>query len=170
MDDLVQGLGLVLPKQQRKRPYVAPMVPHTQQAKRLAEALAMTPAAEYAAWIRGLGAIKAAVTLGVLSDDDGQAMFAAWSEAAGPQATAQNDDTRFDPSAMWVRWSPSTAPADALLGALYAAARDAALDVVRDQITTDGALDGKGLNAARYVSRHHARAFKALRTELGNSQ
>ncbi|KON80756.1 hypothetical protein PA01_03130 [Azoarcus sp. PA01] len=155
-------LALVPPKPVRRK-FNAPAVPVGDQIARYADALAQTGAETYSDWITGQGALKGAVMLGHLSDEDGAALWWNFTDSASPEAQEGNNDSRYDPETMWARWTPSAAPPDALVGKLFGQAKNRALDLVRSETAQGGELSASGLSAARYLATYHPRAFDELR-------
>ncbi|NMG16743.1 hypothetical protein [Aromatoleum bremense] len=155
-------LSLVPPKPERTK-FAAPVAPVGDQSARYAEALALVGAEHYADWLAGLCALKGAVMLGHLSDEDGAALWWRFTDTASAEAQEKNDDSRFDPESMWARWMPSAAPPDALVGKLFARARDKAMALVRGEMAQGGELSAAGLSAAQYLAAYHRRAFEELR-------
>lgn len=158
-------LAIVPPKPER-RAYVAPKLSEAAQVQKYAAATGVLDANDYHAWMVGLGGLKGAVLLGELSDEDGAALWFVFSESADESAKANNDDARFDPERMWSDWVPSAAPAAALVGKLFATAKDAALMTCRTEIEQAGHLSDKGTAAARYLATYHRRAFEELTSEV----
>ncbi|HJV26300.1 MAG TPA: hypothetical protein VJ673_11465 [Aromatoleum sp.] len=161
---LVEGFGLELaPKVERpKAKYKAPVLSPSAQVERFGNGLRMIGAESYGPWMIGLAALKGAVALGQLADEDGAALWWTFTDSASAEARAGNDDTRFDPEAVWGRWVPSAAPAEALVAKLFACARDAAKALVHAEMTQQGELSERGLVAARYLARYHRRVFDEL--------
>jgi len=155
-------VALVPPKPERRK-FNAPAVPVGEQIARYTEALALVGAEAYTDWLTGLCAVKAAVMLGHLTDEDGAALWWNFTDSASAEAQVGNDDSRFDPESMWARWEPSAAPPDALVGKLFGRAKNRALDLVRGEMAQAGELSAAGLSAARYLAAHHPRAFEELR-------
>jgi hypothetical protein len=158
-------LALVPPKVERPR-RVRPKVSGAALTGRYADALAMTGAESFAPWMTGLSALKAAVLLGELPEDDAAGLWFAFSESGSDAAKAHNDDKRYDPAHLWEAWEPTAAPAEGLVGKLFANARDAALSACRADVARAGHLTDEGLRAARYLAKYHPRAFDELTTEV----
>jgi len=158
-------LALVPPKVERPR-RVRPKVSGAALTGRYADALAMTGAESFAPWMTGLSALKAAVLLGELPEDAAAGLWFAFSESGSDAAKTNNDDKRYDPTHLWETWEPTAAPAEGLVGKLFANARDAALSACRADVARVGHLTAEGLCAARYLAKYHPRAFDQLTTEV----
>lgn len=158
-------LALVPPKAERPQ-RVRPKASGAALAGRYADALVMTGAESFAPWMTGLSALKAAVLLGELPEDDAAGLWFAFSESGSDAAKAHNDDKRYDPAHLWETWEPTAAPAEGLVGKLFANARDAALSACRADVARVGHLTDEGLRAARYLAKYHPRAFDELTSEV----
>lgn len=158
-------LALVPPKAERPQ-RVRPKVSGAALNGRYADALAMIGADKFAPWMTGLSALKAGVMLGELPEDDAAGLWFAFSDSGSDAAKAHNDDKRYDPAHLWESWEPTAAPAEGLVGKLFASARDAALSACRADVARVGHLTDEGLNAARYLAKYHPRAFDELTTEV----
>lgn len=158
-------LALVPPKAERPR-RVRPKVSGAAMTGRYADALAMIGADKFAPWMTGLSALKAAALLGELPEDDAAGLWFAFSESGSDTAKAHNDDKRYDPAHLWETWEPTAAPAEGLVGKLFASARDAALSACRGEVARVGHLTAEGIRAARYLAKYHPRAFDELTTEV----
>lgn len=152
-------LALAPPKAEHPK-YTAPLVPRSENAQRYVEALAMIGAETYQSWHRGFTGLKGAVMTGELDEDDAIALFVAWSEAASPKAKAQNAIGRYDPAEMWTNWRPTLVPGAALVGSLFAAAKNVALDTYHHE--RGATLSGRAIQAARYLARYHRATFREL--------
>lgn len=157
------ALVALIPPKVEKPKYKTRVLSKGAQVERFGDALRMAGAEQYAHWMIGLAALKGAVILGQLSDEDGAALWWTFTDSASAEAQAENEDSRFDPEALWARWTPSLAPAEALVAKLFAGARDVAVAHVRDEMEQRGELSECGLAAARYLAQYHARAFDELR-------
>lgn len=158
-------LALVPPKVERPQ-RVRPKVSGAALTGRYADALAMIGADKFAPWMTGLSALKAAVLLGEVSEDDAAGLWFAFSDSGSDAAKAHNDDKRYDPAHLWETWEPTAAPAEGLAGKLFASARDAALSACRGDVARVGHLTAEGLHAARYLAKYHPRAFDELTSEV----
>jgi len=158
-------LALVPPKVERPQ-RVRPKVSGAALTGRYADALARIGADKFAPWMTGLSALKAAVLLGELPEDDAAGLWFAFSESGGDAAKTHNHDPRYDPANLWETWEPTAAPAEGLVGKLFASARDAALSACRADVARVGHLTDEGLHAARYLAKYHPRAFDELTTEV----
>lgn len=158
-------LALVPPKAERPQ-RVRPKVSGAAQTGRYADALTMIGADKFAPWMIGLSALKAAVLLGELPEDDAAGLWFAFSDSGSDAAKAHNDDKRYAPAHLWETWEPTAAPAEGLAGKLFASARDAALSACRADVARVGHLTDEGLRAARYLAKYHPRAFDELTTEV----
>ena len=137
----------------------------TDWVARVKDALGMFGPADYPGWIKALCGLKGCVIAGHLSSADARALWLSISESASAEAKARNDDPRYNPESMWDRWTPSSAPAEALVGALFGHARDVALAQVRGELGLT-ALTERGEAAARYLAQYHWAAFKTLQAEV----
>lgn len=158
-------LALVPPKAERAQ-RARPKVSGAALTGRYADALAMTGAESFAPWMTGLSALKAAVLLGELPEEDAAGLWFAFSESGSDAAKAHNHDRRYDPAHLWETWEPTAAPAEALVGKLFANARDAALRACRTDVARVGHLTDEGLKAARYLAKYHRRTFDELTSEV----
>jgi len=158
-------LALVPPKAEHPQ-RVRPKVSGAALTGRYADALARIGAESFAPWMTGLSALKAAVLQGELPEDDAAGLWFAFSESGSDAAKTHNDDKRYDPAHLWETWEPTAAPAEGLVGKLFASARDAALSACRADVARVGHLTDEGLCAARYLAKYHPRAFDELTTEV----
>ena len=121
---------------------------------RVAAALAWLDSSDYETWLNVALALKAGTLLERLSDDEGRDLWLAFSERAGEDAKARNDDSRYDPTVLWDQLEPSAAPREALYAAVLGRARDAAVRVVNDAIRQNRTTE-QAMQAAEYLGRYH---------------
>lgn len=141
-------------------------VPDGKQVQRYADALGMLDASSYSPWLLGLGGLKGAVVENELTDDEAAALWFQFSDSGGVEAQTHNTDSRYNPEHLWVHWSPTVAPAPALIGRLFGAARNTAIERCKGDHKAHGSLTDEGLNAARYLARYHPRAFTELQQTI----
>lgn len=144
-------------------------VPDGKQVERYADALGMLDASSYSPWMVGLGSLKGAVIEGELTDDEAAALWFQFSDSAGVDAQAHNADPRYNPEHLWVHWNPTAAPAAALKGRLFGAARNAASERCRADHKAHGRLTAEGLTAAQYLARYHRGVFNELQQSIGRA-
>jgi hypothetical protein len=125
-------------------------------------ALDWLDANDYATWTgRGLPGLKGLVATRDLSPQTARSLWLTWTTTAGEEAQTHNADRRYHPEVMWDGWTPSTAPPEALTGALFAAARDQARELLVTE-SRQGRLSARVLLAARYLADYHRRLFQEL--------
>lgn len=160
------ALLALAPEKPEPRPRAVRPIPNGMQVQRYAEALGMLDAGSYTPWMIGLGGLKGAVVENELTDDEAAALWFQFSDSAGVDAQSHNADRRYNPEHLWVHWSPTVAPAPALVGRLFGAARNAAIERCKADHKAHGSLTDEGLTAARYLARYHPRAFAEIQQTL----
>lgn len=155
----------LVPKKPEPRPRALRKVPTGQQVDRYTNALEMLDAGEYSQWMLGLGGLRGAVVVGDLTDDEGAALWFQFSDSGGAETQEHNADGRYSPENLWT-WTPTAAPAPAMVGRLFGAARDAALSKCKADHKAQGRLTDDGLRAAWYLATYHHKAFVELETEV----
>lgn len=152
------------PVRYRVNPFAAGLYTPT-TPERIQDALAWLNANDYQIWLEvGLG-LKAAVMLGNLNENTALTLWLAFSDQAGDQAKSQNADSRYSPETLWDRLQPDVAPPEALLGKLFAMAREVALSHIRNAVD-QGITDPISEQAAAYLGRYHRKAFDELASAL----
>ena len=130
-------------------------------ADRLRAALNWIDPNNYTSWISTLAGLRAAALQ--IGEEAAHALWIEFSESADATAKAKNETDRYSPESMWARFSPSAAPVDALLGAIFARARDSALAAI-------GAERGRtewserGRKAYTYMAANHPKSIKKIET------
>ncbi len=162
----VDALLALVPEKPEPRPRSVRPVAAGDQVSRYAEALGMLDAKAYTPWMLALGGLKGGVIVGELTDNDGAALWFAFSDSGGIEAQAMNADGRYNPESLWINWTPTVAPAPALVGRLFGAARNAALQRCKAEHEAGGCLTDEGLKAARYLAKYHRRTFDELTSEV----
>lgn len=162
VEEITEGFGLDLTPPQAPKPRHRSF-DRTQgnDGARLAAAAGQLDPNDYRDWMAVLAGCKGAQLLGDVTEETACAIWWQFSEAASEAKRAKADDPRYDPAQLWANFTPSAPPA-ALVGALYARARDKAAETVRRETTEAGELSESGLAAARYLAAHHRQAFKQL--------
>jgi hypothetical protein len=128
----------------------------------VAQTLYWLDANAYDQWTRTLAGLKALVARSDLSPDTARTLWLRWSASASAAAQTHNDDPRYAPEALWDRWTPTTAPPEALAATLFALARDHAQAVFTAELS-QGQLSPHGLQAGRYLATFHRRLYQKLR-------
>lgn len=160
------ALLALAPEKPEPRPRTVRLIPSGGQVQRYTDALGMLDASSYSPWLLGLGGLKGAVIENELTDDEAAALWFHFSDSGGVEAQAHNEDGRYKPETLWINWNPTVAPAPALVGRLFGAARNAAIERYKADLKAHGSLTDEGLTAARYLSRYHPRAFAELQQNL----
>jgi len=152
---IAEGMKVCKPKVER-REYVAPKLPVTAEIQRLESALIYLDAETTSVWTSLMMAFKALTS--EIGYDPALLLAVRYSEQAGEDAKAKNDDKRYDPATFFDNAAP-VMDAEVAKGVIYGAARDGALSVV-DRDLKAGGLSNAGVAAVAYLRCYH---FKALR-------
>jgi len=165
-EEIAEGFGLDLTPPQAPKPrYRSFDRAQGNDGARLAAAAGQLDPNDYRDWMAVLAGCKGALLLGDVAEDTACAIWWHFSESAAEAKRAKADDPRYDPAHLWANFTPSAPPA-ALVGALYARARDRAAETVRRETTKTKKLSESGLAAARYLAAHHRQTFKQLMNEV----
>jgi hypothetical protein len=119
----------------------------------------LEPLDDYEGWIAVLAGITGAVELGYLDDETGRTLWIEASSWASEDRQRSNADGRYDPEVLWDR--EFTAPAEARVGALFARARDNAVDKVESELLGE-ALSTEGEASCKYLARYHRRRLNDM--------
>lgn len=137
----------------------------TDDFARLEATLPWLDAEDTCTWHSLMMAFKAVTPL--VGADAAQALAIRYSAQGSSDATARNNDARYDPATFFDNAQPNMGP-EIGVATLCASARDSAEKELQGSLSSGGRIAGRAMEAAKYLAVNHPKRFEEIRGIYGN--